>query len=787
MVKKSDLKKLNSIMQEGNDFKNDNKYNKAVEKYFEALNFVESNVKDSVEKEDEITSIKSQIDQVYSIEIIDQVDNASEYMEKKEFENAFEALEEGMRIADKIEDKDMKNYEIQEISYLTEKYKISMALQNASKQRDEGNLEGALQSMQEILLTAKEFHQNDPENEQIKIIKDAITETYSLLIKEHRKIADQLKGDNQLEKALEKYGDALIIANKMAESEVKVKETTNLKNSINQIYSSMIKPLVDEGNLLFNENKFEAASKKFEDALAVADKMYPSAQKEEEIENINNIASKTLNPVYLERMKPILDKGKELIIKEFYEDNISIVNEAIDKFIKALELAENMGESKEKEAKVEEIKQLINKTCRARINILKDRSLQKIAKREFDKAVNELYAAISVAKRMPIEEEENADYIDLKQAVNDVYNSQIDEILRQGSSQLVGKNYDKAIEIFNEALKMTDKMYLTEEMEQVVNKIKGMIYQAELKLLVGKGDSQEEKKKFERELERLNKKMEYAQTIDDAERRFEEMEKIKTSIDEVHYSEIKLLVEQGIQLAGDHEFTEGFDYFEKAMKVHELIESPEFKNKIPIKFHYKTELVNKAKLEISEKKYDQAIHDCEKAIELDSTFIDAYYYIGLANIQKENFDQSIASFNKAIGLKNDHAESWNQLGYAHERKNEFENAIKAYNRAIEINPNFAEAYYNLGNVLKITGSHNDAIDAYQKATKFDQNLTLAWLFLAAVFIEKKDYANAITNIEKALDVKPEIADTLKSLIDKFKGIIQELDENLREKFKHRNE
>ena len=787
MVKKSDLKKLNAIMQEGNDFKNEKKYNKALEKYFEGLNFVESRVKDPHEKQDELSSIKSQIDQVYSIEIIDIVDKARESMDKCDYKQAFKVLDEGMRLADKIEDIDMRNYEIEEISYLSAKFKIDMSLDKALKLRDTGKLEEALQSMKEVLVNAEQFHQDDVDNDHLRQIKTTINETYSLLIKDHLKKANQFETRNQLENAFELYENTLKIADDMFESDFKLSEINNLKNSINKVYSDMIIPLVEEGNSLVKENKFDASSQKFEKALEIANKMYQSPQKEAEIKNINNLASQVLNPVYLERMKPIIDKGKELIIKEFYEDDINIVNEAINKFSKALELAESMVESEEKRSKVNEIKQLINKTCRARIELLKDRSLQKIAQREFDKAVNELYAAMSVAKKMPVPEEENEDFNDLKQAVNDVYNSQVDEVLKKGNLELGEKNYDQAIKIFNDALKMTDKMYLTKEMENVVNKIKGLIYQAELKGLVGKGDLAEEQKKFERELERLSKKMEYAKTIDDPERRFAEMEEIKTSIDEVHNSEIELLVEQGKQLAETREFHESFDFFEKALKVHERIESPEFKNKIPIKYHYKTELVNKAKLEISDKGYEEAIRDCEKAIELDSTFIDAYYLIGIANIQKRNYNEAISSFDKCIGLKSDHAESWNQLGYVNELKNDFEEAKKAYNRAIEINPNFAEAHYNLGNVLKITNHHIEAIDSYQKATQLDPNLTIAWLFLASEFIGEKDYEKGISSLESALNIDSGLNEIFKTPIEQIKNILKDLDDKIDEKFNHRND
>ena len=86
MVKKSDLKKLNSIMQEGNEYKNLKEYNKAVEKYLEALRFVEVKVKDPVEKDDEISNIQSQIDQIYSVEIIDIIEKANDLAMDKKFD-----------------------------------------------------------------------------------------------------------------------------------------------------------------------------------------------------------------------------------------------------------------------------------------------------------------------------------------------------------------------------------------------------------------------------------------------------------------------------------------------------------------------------------------------------------------------------------------------------------------------------------------------------------------------------------------------------------------------------
>jgi len=130
MVKKSDLKKLNSIMQEGNEFKNLKEYNSAVEKYLEALRFVEERVKEPEERDDETRNIKSQIDQIYSVKIIDIIDEARNFIIDKDFASAFKTFtfDEAARIADKIVDEDMKNYDVKEISYLINKTRIEESL-----------------------------------------------------------------------------------------------------------------------------------------------------------------------------------------------------------------------------------------------------------------------------------------------------------------------------------------------------------------------------------------------------------------------------------------------------------------------------------------------------------------------------------------------------------------------------------------------------------------------------------------------------------------------------------
>jgi len=785
MVKKSDLKKLNSIMQEGNHYKNEKKYNKAVEKYLEALNFVEERVKDPEEKKDEVSNIKTQIDQIYSVEIIDIFEKAKDLINENDFKQAFNLYDESTRISEKIEDEDLRTSENEQIQDWINRTKLDELIAKAETLKKEERYENAINLLKETLNKAKEFYPKAPNHEQINRIKDAVNQNYSIQVNLLIEQGNQLKADNKPGDALDTFQDALLITDNYYESNLKTAEIKNLKTLINELYSKSIVPIVEKGKELLEQNNYEAANKEFNKALEIAEKMYDSDQKKTEINHVTSIASVALNPIYVERIRPILDEAKKFTIKENYEQDIASVNKAVDLFNKALVIAEEMTDSEQKEVEVKHIKELINKTCVARINFIKDNSLRKIAQRDYDKAVNDLYAAISVAKKIAVPEEENQELEKLKSSVNKAYSAQIDEILKEGNESFDKNDYDKAIEIFNKALEVTNKMYLTEEMEREVNKIKSLIYQAEIKHLVGRGDLAEELQKFEKEIEKLNKKMEYAKTIDDSERRYSEMDKIKTSIDEVHHSEIKLLVEQGNQLADKEGFTEAFDHFERAMKINDLIDSPDFENKIPIKYNYKIQLINKAKIEISKNNYDVAIVDCNKAIELDKDFVDSYFYIGIASNNKQEYDFAINYFKKAIELKSEHAKSWNYMGFAYEKKNEFDKAIESYKKAVEVDPTYARAFYNMGNSFKHKEEFDEAIENYKKATEIDPELALAWFFMGNAYFDKKDYYTGIQFLDKAININSDLGLEIGPIITDYQNTLEKIREILSKKFTYK--
>ena len=68
--------------------------------------------------------------------------------------------------------------------------------------------------------------------------------------------------------------------------------------------------------------------------------------------------------------------------------------------------------------------------------------------------------------------------------------------------------------------------------------------------------------------------------------------------------------------------------------------------------------------------------------------------------EKKKFDEAIAEHRKAIDVDPKYADAHNNLGVALAEKNNLDEAIAEYRKAIEIDPKVALAHYNLGNALR---------------------------------------------------------------------------------------
>ncbi|MFX1296636.1 MAG: tetratricopeptide repeat protein, partial [Promethearchaeota archaeon] len=395
MGKKSSIfKKLDPILKEADTLKNKKNYKEAVRKYREGINFLRLKATAMEDREVEVSKIMEKIDQTHSAEIHDVLEEVTKLTDKKEFEGAFKKLNEATDIAGNIEDSNFKNSEIEKIRIEKNKTELKNLIEKGLNLIKEEQFDDALDTFKKALNDANQIYSAKPEDDEIKNVKNLINQTYSDKIKHELEIGIDYKKNGKLEEAIKKYEEALKISESMFDSVLKETEISNLKNQIDQIYAEIIKPIIENGRKLIDDNKKENAISELKKAESVAIKMFESSQKSEELRTIGEL----LNPLYIEKIKPIKEKGLEITKKERYEESTTTVIEAASILHQALDYVNQMIDSEQKNKELENLSNLINRTCSTGIQVRENNGLQLIDDKNYENAISEMYSALSIAK-----------------------------------------------------------------------------------------------------------------------------------------------------------------------------------------------------------------------------------------------------------------------------------------------------------------------------------------------------------------------------------------------------
>jgi len=120
-----------------------------------------------------------------------------------------------------------------------------------------------------------------------------------------------------------------------------------------------------------------------------------------------------------------------------------------------------------------------------------------------------------------------------------------------------------------------------------------------------------------------------------------------------------------------------------------------------------------------DKKYDLAISDLNKAIELDPDNYDAYVHRGNSYMKMGMFDKAIEEYNTVIVKKPSHFMAYTNRAIAYEEKGEAGKALADYTKGLSLweggVPILNATYINRGDLYLKTGAIDLAIRDYQQA------------------------------------------------------------------------
>lgn len=144
---------------------------------------------------------------------------------------------------------------------------------------------------------------------------------------------------------------------------------------------------------------------------------------------------------------------------------------------------------------------------------------------------------------------------------------------------------------------------------------------------------------------------------------------------------------------------------------------------------------------------------------------------GIEEIHKGKFEDAIENITKSIELKNDWEISYFYRAVANQALEKWDDAMLDYTKALQINDKMTDAYYNKA---KITLSRKDianpdikkAISDLEKALELDDKFVDALFAMAAAYKKLGDYHKSLEYLEKLLEIEPQAvnARALKKLI-----------------------
>jgi len=192
-------------------------------------------------------------------------------------------------------------------------------------------------------------------------------------------------------------------------------------------------------------------------------------------------------------------------------------------------------------------------------------------------------------------------------------------------------------------------------------------------------------------------------------------------------SPAKEIYNEGINCAVKGEFKKAKKEFEKALTVDSLYTSAQLSLKTIDDI-----LSNKIKKETGahifkgvqyddQGKYEQAINEFTRAIEINPGYADIYNKRGLSYYNQEKYDQALRDYNKAIEINPRYTDAFNNRGIVYYQQEQYDQAISNYTKAIEINPKYAKAYHNRGLVFFVNLKDTDEGCAdWQKACELGE-------------------------------------------------------------------
>ena len=153
-----------------------------------------------------------------------------------------------------------------------------------------------------------------------------------------------------------------------------------------------------------------------------------------------------------------------------------------------------------------------------------------------------------------------------------------------------------------------------------------------------------------------------------------------------------------------------------------------------------------------EQKWQQAIANYQKALNLQDNIAEIYHHLGDALINGKRWKKAVKTYEKAISLDSNFAWSYHNLGVALFNLGKVRAAIENYQNATALNPQNSHFQYSLGKALASLGQWKTAAETYQKAIALGWQTPQAYHELGDIFCELEQWDDAVDVYQAAISL-----------------------------------
>ena len=173
-------------------------------------------------------------------------------------------------------------------------------------------------------------------------------------------------------------------------------------------------------------------------------------------------------------------------------------------------------------------------------------------------------------------------------------------------------------------------------------------------------------------------------------------------------------------------------------------------------------IFNRGKSLHQEKRYQEAITEYRRSLELDSGSPFVYNALGLALAAVGDLNGALKSFNRALEINPDLTDVYNNMGMAYAESGQRDKAFEAFGRAVK-NPNYLtpeKALYNIGNLYLEDGNYELAMMHFKRAVEKKPEFSLGHRGLGKAYLMMQDEDLAMREFQNAIDITDDDTESL---------------------------